>query len=380
MEVSLVDQFDKIYIHKDALNSPVAKQAQKIFQNERIQIVTEKPLKDSEGALSAEEFARSKRRLYLAPFQGVFFKRCPGARPGLSCCNYFVLNLGSQCTMNCSYCYLQNLINSPLTTVYTNIEQALGELKEIAQTSSQTFRVGTGEITDSLVLDELTNFSIDLVEFFRQLPQWQLEFKTKSSRIENLLKIPASSNVIVSWSINPQSVIEHEEYLTADLYKRLESARKCRDHGYRVAFHIDPMIWHPKWQKNYDAMISLIQEQFSPQDVQWITVGALRFQPEQRWIMKERFGMNSYVTQAELTQSSDGKLRYPAFLREEMFKHVRTRFASHSPLWRLSLCMEVKESWVATMSTTPRQIPEIKDLFEPRRHRSKTLSPAANQP
>ena len=53
-----------------------------------------------------------------------FFKRCPGARPGLTCCNYFVLNLGVQCNMNCSYCYLQSFVNTPVMKVYANIERA----------------------------------------------------------------------------------------------------------------------------------------------------------------------------------------------------------------------------------------------------------------
>jgi len=365
MELSLQESFDHIYIQKESLDSPIAKRAYSLFDPSIIEVVTEKPLQEKHGTLSTQDYEKSKRLLYLAPFKGEFFKRCPGAKPGLACCNYFVLNLGLQCNMNCSYCYLQSYINSPLLTVYTNIHEALLQIKEMATLyPDRIFRVGTGEVTDSLSLDDLTLYSRDLITFFRDLPNWKLEFKTKSSKVDQFLDVPHAHNVICSWSVNPQNIVEREEHLTASLEKRLEAARKCADKGYTISFHIDPMIWHPEWRESYQQLVREITSRFTPKEVTYITAGALRFQPEQRHMMRERFHKKlSFVTRGEMFTGKDGKMRYDQAIRSEMFDFLKNQFKEDSPLWRISFCMELPETWSMTMSSSPSRIPELKELF-----------------
>jgi spore photoproduct lyase len=366
MEVDLTKQIESVLIDCDLKESSWVRRAQDFFGPQKVQVIDSAPFPETRGTLSAREYDRSKRVLHLTRHKGAFFKRCPGAKPGLSCCNYFVLNLGLQCNMNCSYCYLQSYINSPALQIYTNIGDALSELKTMASEFPDRFyRVGTGEVTDSLGLDDFTGFSRELISFFNDVPNWTLEFKTKSSKVDQFLDVSHLGNTIVSWSLNPQNVIAQEEFGTADLEGRLSAARKCRDKRFPVAFHIDPMIWHEDWQKSYGTLVDQIAAQFRPQEVRWVTVGALRFQPGQKAIMRERFGMKSLVTSAEVFPSREGKLRYDSGLRNEMFQFLVNRFKSLSPDWKISLCMETKESWVTTMASTPRQIPEIQSLFDP---------------
>lgn len=363
MEPQLDRQLETIWIHKSAENSELAQRVQSLFP-QKIKRTDTKP--ESTGYLSSKEFNISKRNLLITKHLGSFFKRCPGAKPGLTCCNYFVLNLGLQCNMNCSYCYLQSYINTPLMTIYSNIDQALEELRQISLSyPNQNFRVGTGETTDSLSLDDLTLYSRKLISFFSEIPQWKLEFKTKSSKVDQFLDMKHAGNVICSWSLNPKYIIEREEHETASLGERLIAAEKCRQKGYSISFHVDPMIYHPEWRDNYAELVSQITKRFSSQDVIYITVGALRFQPSQRHIMRDRFGMESLVTQAELFQSYDGKMRYDINIRNEMFEFLKHSFKQHNPRWKISLCMEVPETWSATMSSTPRKIKEIEDLFVP---------------
>src|SRR4051812_24105150 len=102
----LTGKFEKVYIHLDSADSELAGRLREFFPPSKIEYVSERPLAGLDGELSAGEFSRSKKLLYVCRFPGKFFKRCPGSRPGLACCNYFVLNWGLQCDMNCSYCYL----------------------------------------------------------------------------------------------------------------------------------------------------------------------------------------------------------------------------------------------------------------------------------
>lgn len=359
----LNNKFDRVYIHHDARGSRLAERALEVFSAEKIEWVNERPFPQSEGELSALEFARSKRHLYLTPFRGQFFKRCPGSKPGLACCNYFVLNLGLQCDMNCSYCYLQSFINSPVLTIYTNLEDALTELRAL-NLQDTSLRIGTGETVDSLSLDEFTLYSRRLIEFFREFPKWSLEFKTKSDKVEQFLDVEHGGNVIVSWSVNPQHVIEREEHLTAGLERRLSAARACLEKGFKIAFHIDPMIWHPEWEQSYASLVHEITARFKPEEIPYISIGALRFQPEQRAIMRERFGLNSYVTSAETYPSSDGKLRYDSALRQRMYKYIMNCFRERGPAWRLFMCMETPETWLASEYGTPFRNPNVHHLFD----------------
>ncbi len=359
----MTSKFDRVYLNHASRDSELAKRILEIFPEEKIEWVDKRPFSESSGDLSAKEFARSKRHLYLEPFKGHFFKRCPGSRPGLACCNYFVLNWGQQCDMNCSYCYLQSFINSPVLTIYTNIDDALQELRDLKM-QDQALRVGTGETVDSLSLDDLTLFSHKLIAFFRDYPKWTLEFKTKSAKVSQFLDVPHAGNVVVSWSINPQNIISREEHLTASFAERLNAAEACLGKGFKVAFHIDPMIYHPEWEQSYGQMIDELCEHFTPAQIPYFSVGALRFQPEQKSIMRERFGLNSFVTSAEMFPSQDGKLRYDTKLRQQMFRFVIDRFHSHSPDWRIFMCMETPETWLKTVGQNPFKIKKTKDLFD----------------
>lgn len=358
-------RFDRFYIDKASKGSKLVNRVLSIVPNDKIEWVNKEPFARPSGTLDAAEYERSKKNIFITPFKGHFFKRCPGARPGLSCCNYFVLNWGQQCDMDCSYCYLQSFLNAPTLTVYSNLDQAIVELRELhKEMGEQSVRVGTGETVDSLSLDDLTLFSHDLIEFFHSAPKWQLEFKTKSGKVDQFLDVPHSGNVIVSWSINPQHVIEKEEHKTASLDERLSAAEKCVEEGFKISFHMDPMIWHEDWKTSYASMVDEIVKRFDPKDFPYLSVGALRFQPEQRHLMRERFGMSSYVTQSEMFKGPDGKLRYHNQVRSEMFKFVLDRFKSHSSAWNIFMCMESPETWLATTGSLPSKDSDLAPLFD----------------
>lgn len=366
--MNLIQHFEKVYLDQASVESPVAQRIQKLFPADKVQIIEKPTWPERAGMMTPEQFDQSKKTLFVTPFKGQFFKRCPGAtqKKVLSCCNYHVLNLGAQCNMNCSYCYLQSYLNSPVLKIYSNLDKALLELKAMADANPEApFRVGTGEVIDSLSLDPLTLYSRELISFFRNYPKWTLEFKTKSAEVAQFLDVPHSGNVVVSWSINPRLIIQSEEHGTASFESRMQAARECVNAGFQIAFHIDPMIWHPEWKQSYAELASEIATRFSPQEVNVISVGALRFQPEQKAMMRERFGMKSLVTSAEVFISEGGKMRYDLSLRQEMFHFMITQLKSHNPAWRIFLCMETPESWISSFESHPMQIEGLKDLFRP---------------
>ncbi len=135
-------------------------------------------------APSEGDFAAGKRRLLLAPRRGAFLEHCPAGTRGLACCNYLVLTFASNCPMDCRYCFLQEYLDdNPVLTAYVNPEAALAEAADLLDRHPERqFRIGTGELADSLALDPLTGLSAELVPFFAARPNALLELKTKTDR------------------------------------------------------------------------------------------------------------------------------------------------------------------------------------------------------
>lgn len=362
--------FERIFINEESWDTPVADRFRR--HNPAAEVIR-LPAGQSQavttdlGPLTAEQFARSKRWVHLKAFPGSFFKRCPGfsQKKALTCCNYHVLNLGQQCNFNCSYCYLQSYLNAPTMMVYTNLDDALNELQEMARLHSQSpFRIGTGEVIDSLSLDPTTLFSRELIQFFRQLPNWTLEMKTKSALVDQFLDCEHAGNVLISWSVNTQEIIAREEHGTASQLERLAAAEKCAQRGFQIGFHIDPLIWHPNWEQGYADLVAAITSRFTPDQVGVLSVGTLRFQPEQRHMMRERFGATSHVVRAEMFSSESGKMRYDQNLRQTMYRHVRECFQKHSRDWQILMCMETPETWISQYGEQPVRIDGLRDQFK----------------
>ncbi|HEV2169796.1 MAG TPA: hypothetical protein VGR40_02555, partial [Candidatus Binatus sp.] len=130
------------------------------------------------GAL--DPFAAGKRRLVIARRKAPFLMPCPAGSSKFACCGYLVLTLASNCPMDCSYCFLQEyLADNPAFQVYANYTDSFDELERLcANARGRSFRVGTGELADSLAFDSLTGISRELIEFFASRENLTLELKT----------------------------------------------------------------------------------------------------------------------------------------------------------------------------------------------------------
>ncbi len=314
---------------------------------------------------SSDIFGAGKRNLVLTQFNGSFLKKCPGASPGMVCCNYYVVNLIKNCMYDCSYCFLQDFLNNnPLLVAYVNIEDLLKELDQIFSThSDKLFRVGTGELTDSLALDQVIPYSQQLIPFFNQRENAILELKTKSNCVKNLLNQNSAKNIIVSWSLNPQTIIDQEEKGTPNLEKRLEAARLCAEKGYKIGIHIDPIIIFPDWEKAYHSLIKKIFELLLPSQIEWISLGSFRYRKSLKKIINQRH-KNTRLFTGEHVASKDGKYRYLRSLRNEVYENLRKLLKNFSANLNVYMCMETKEIWEGVTGKTPRSDEKLDRFFD----------------
>ena len=307
---------------------------------------------------------QGKKNLHLKYFQGHSFKSCPGFSEDLLCCNYFTLDLVENCPFECTYCILQAFLNKPLITVHANLEEILENLKnQISTRSRQLYRVGTGEHSDSLALDPYLRISPHLIRFFSNLPNAILELKTKSHHVDHLLDLPHGGKTVIAWSLNPETIIEQEEYKTARLDERLEAARKASDAGYKLGFHFDPMLHFPGWEKEYPRLVERLFDSVSPERIAWISMGTLRCLPMLKPIVEDRFP-SSRVFLGELFQSDDGKLRYLKRIRQEMIRLMQQELQKHAPGVPNYICMDKPSVWRNSMPSQPEDSSDLEATLE----------------
>ena len=292
------------------------------------------------------------KSLIIARQKSDFFKRCPGTQKHI-CCGYKILNLVNNCEINCTYCILQGYFNSSHIIIYANIEDLFIELKDLFKSyPGRIFRIGTGELADSLSTDHITEYSKLLVPFFADKSNAIIELKTKSTLIENFINLHHGGRTVVSWSLNTPKLIASEESLAPTLEQRLSAAKKCMEAGFKIGFHFDPMIYYSEWEHDYKYVVDKIFEYINPQHIIWISLGALRYPPHLDNIIRERHPQ-SKIVYGELFPGIDGKLRYFKPIRIDMFAKMYRWIKHYDEKIFVYLCMESSEVWQKAFGWTP---------------------------
>lgn len=348
------DIIRQVYVAEDCLDLPYAQEILERCKKRGLPVRTlgEREVPEIPGSYP-DNLAAGKRHLLLCRNRGAFFKPCPGTKE-YRCCGYQVLNIGMNCAMDCVYCILQSYLNNPWLSFFVNEDDLWAELDAaLAAEPGRLFRIGTGEFTDSLVLDNLTRFGERLVPFMARHENAVLELKTKSVNIDNLRGLNHGGRCIVAWSLNSPAVTLREELRAAPLAARLEAARRCADWGYRLAFHFDPIIRHEGWEAGYRETVRALFEAVPREAIAWISLGALRYLPDLKRIATGRFPASRFFHQP-FVDGLDGKRRYFRPERVELYRLLASEIGSrmHSRTC-LYLCMENDAVWREVFGYSP---------------------------
>ena len=285
-----------------------------------------------------------KRILLLTKNNGKFLKPCPGTKEYI-CCGYQILNFAANCNIECSYCILQAYLNNPILIVYANTDDMFTELEDrLGQGPPIPYRMGTGEFTDSLTLDHLLGFTNLIVPYFGKKKNVILELKTKTDNVANLSGLEHNGNTVVAWSLNTDEVAKGEELLAPPIQGRIDAAAACQDFGYRLAFHFDPLIYYPGWEKGYRKTIHRLFTKIDPINISWISLGCFRFIPLLKPIVQKRFPKSKIIYE-EFIKGLDGKMRYLKSVRIDMYSKVLEWIKYYAPEVCVYLCMESPEVW-----------------------------------
>ncbi len=341
---------EKVIIEQDVVDLPLTQTMLKRLDGVPREVIDS--FKPHREAMPGTSWRDAQHTLLLCKNRGRFFESCPGTKNYL-CCGYSILNLAANCPLNCSYCILQAYLNNPCMVVYANTEEMLTELDGMLDHHPERFfRVGTGEFTDSLVLDHLTSLSTTLVPHFAVRKNAMVELKTKTDNIDHLKGLDHGGMTAVSWSLNAEPVVGSEEPSACSLDARFHAAARCAQWGYAVGFHFDPLMYYPGWEHDYRQVIERMFQAVDPARICWISLGCFRYIPGLKQVARERYPASAIFCQ-EFIRGLDGKMRYFKPIRMEMYGAMIGWIRHFSSDVSVYLCMESREVWEKALGFAP---------------------------
>ncbi|UCE17689.1 MAG: hypothetical protein JSV84_12500 [Gemmatimonadota bacterium] len=352
----------KIYIDVEVENASFTETILNNLAGVPIEFIDDPRLATDEILSKPDPIGQGKKHLLITSYKGRMLKPCPGT-PKVICCHYQILSPVIGCPLDCTYCALQMYFNNPLITMYANINDLMREMDErLQRKSGWPLRIGTGELTDSLELDHITEMSRLFIPYFSKKSNVLFELKTKSNQINNLLDLNHGGKTVVAWSVNPQTIIDKEEMGCASLEERLQAARQCQEAGYKLAFHFDPIIYSPDWEEGYESVVESLFEYIDPQNIVWISLGTFRYPPSLKPIIRERCPRSKIIDE-EFIPGQDGKMRYLKPIRVGMYSKVLSQIRSHNRNVFIYLCMESTDVWRKVFGWTPKNTADLARMF-----------------
>jgi len=293
---------------------------------------------ESQGSKTRERPA--PRKVTVSDSQNEVFGMCPVASEKTVCCNLMTIDAVQGCSLGCSYCSIQTFYTDGKISIDKNLAE---KLSKIPLDPSKNYHIGSGQSSDSLAIGNREGVLDAQLEFARKNSNIILEFKTKSSNIDHLVKTDVPKNVFVSWSLNPQLFIDNEEHGTASLDQRISSARRLSDKGILIGFHFHPIVYYENYEKDYSDVVKKVMTTFEPSEIAMISMGTLTFiKPA---IQKLRStGLSSKVLQIPMADAV-GKSSYTREIKAEIFNQVYSQFDHWHDRVFFYLCMEESAVW-----------------------------------
>jgi len=321
----------------------------KMFPSANVHIVEHQRKPPFPGESASKALLAGKRTLMIgetSSFVGYFDGRLGS---NVHCQPYYKLvPISNGCPYYCTYCYLAYVYRkfSPFIKVSINYDTMFKQIRKALLRSRGIAAFNMGEMLDSLALDHVNNLTTMLIPFFSGFSNAYLMLLTKSSNIDNLLSLEANEHTIISWSLNPQQIIEQYEVGAASLDERIEAAGLCRKEGWRIRIRIDPCILYPDWKTGYSDLIRKILNAISPEN---ITLGMLRLLPGHFRLAKDAYGdrARNLLNHKFVKGASDGKLRYSHQQRIEFYCFLIDVIRSFDKAVSIGLCRETPEIWNA---------------------------------
>ena len=335
--------FEVIYVEKSLENHPRVLGILKKYPKSDIKMIDS--VNDVFGRVKKPYLQKKTNlNLFLGEKKGQLVKQAPPAY-GLSGEPHFYFVHAYNCIYECNYCYLQGYFHSPDIVLYLNHEEIGIEIQKVADDYHAQFPdhavwFHAGEYSDSLALTSLSGELGHYFKLFKNLPNCNLELRTKSVNIKELLKEEPLVNIITSFSLSPAHRIKTNDLKTPPLKSRLEAIAELTKRGFPIGIHFDPVIYDEQFIQSYEDLADQLLENIPAEKIRYISLGVVRFTKEVFQKVQKNYPDSDLLAQ-EFVRSFDNKIRYSRPMRQWMLSTIKQQLIDRGvPTERIYLCME----------------------------------------
>ncbi len=190
--------------------------------------------------------------------------------------NYYFSHM-LNCVYDCRYCFLQGMYRSGNYVVFANFDDFFTDIRTTTEEAPGTPTwFFSGYDCDSLALNPVTEFTDDTLDHFATLPDAQLELRTKSTQIRNLLNREPLPNVVVAYSLSPASIAAAVEHKAPSLKKRIQALHDLQTVGWRVGLRFDPILYADNYQALYAELFEQTFDALNVDAIHSVSLGPFR--------------------------------------------------------------------------------------------------------
>ncbi|PID87631.1 hypothetical protein CSB07_00415 [Candidatus Gracilibacteria bacterium] len=262
-----------IYIEKQAVNYKQTKILLEKFKNAKVIYINNyKNIFDK-----SYKNIDSKKSLIVAKLNSPAITQAPFGYGHTKNSYFFKTSLN--CIFDCSYCFLKGAFKNDNMVVFVNYNDIKKELSEkIKQFGPGEYWFYSSDYSDILGMDNFTNFCDNFIEFFEKYDNVKMEIRTKSGNIKPLLNLGfIPKNTEISFSLNPQELINKYEKGTSSLDSRIKAINDLHSLGFKVGVRFLPLLPVIDYEKIYLEFVDYLKDKINFCNINSTFAGGLLF-------------------------------------------------------------------------------------------------------
>lgn len=311
LENIYLNRFSHIYIENEIKDDPLTKNILEKFKNSR-KIYIENYKDVFNRPRQNYKVQNFSQKLILAKKHGDFIYKGSEFCEDFGQKNFYYTSSIMNCIYNCRYCYLKGLYDSSNIVIFVNIDDFIGEAQKLAEKESIYLCISYD--SDLLSFEGITGFVSKWIDFAKKNKNVTIELRTKCPNVDTILKSDISENMILSFSILPDEIINIYEERTPILEERINAILKSIKKKNKVRLCIEPLIKVKNFKNIYGKFIDYIFSKIKSQDIREICIGCFRmssvqfkkiekiepYSPVFSYMFKVENGSVSYYDEKEL--------------------------------------------------------------------------------
>jgi spore photoproduct lyase len=171
------------------------------------------------------------------------------------------------------------MYNSAHIVIFVNLDDFFYHTEALLKEINSLFLCISYE-TDLLGFENIIPYTREWIEFAKKNPNLTIEIRTKSNNYKLISDIKQIQNVILAWTLSPETTIDKFENNTPTLNRRIESLLQAIDDGWNVRICLDPVLYSNNWEEEYTHFINYVFSRIDSSKVFDLTLGVFRINSE----------------------------------------------------------------------------------------------------